>query len=106
MSSSYDLKIYLVKNHGDHGVLQEKICRNHWQLDVLTNCIRSAIAYAVSKSSEYIHNHGTEHCDVIPKLLRFLKCTINFSLSYCDYPAILKIYCDVNCIFIQMSKTY
>jgi hypothetical protein len=28
MSSSYDLKIYLVKNHDD-GVLQEKICTNH-----------------------------------------------------------------------------
>jgi hypothetical protein len=30
MSASYDLKINLVKNHGDHGVLQEKICTNHW----------------------------------------------------------------------------
>jgi hypothetical protein len=36
-----------------------------------------AIAYAVSKLSRYIHNHGIEHCNAISKLLRFLKSTIN-----------------------------
>ena len=64
------------------------------------------ITYIVSRLSRYTHIHGIEHCDAISKLVKFLKGTINFGLSYCDYFAILKRYCDANCIFIQMSKTY
>ena len=61
--------------------------------------IHLAITYVISKLSRYTHNHGIEHCDAISKLLWFLKDTIHFGLSYCDYPTILKGYCDANGTF-------
>ena len=50
-------------------------------------------------SVDWVDNHGIEHWDVISKLLRCVKGTINFGFTYCDYLAILKEYCDANCIF-------
>jgi hypothetical protein len=35
--------------------------------------------------SRYTHNPSVENWDVISKLLRYLKSTINFGLSYCGY---------------------
>jgi hypothetical protein len=64
----------------------------------LTNCTRHDIAYVVSILSRYTHNPGVEHCDAISKLLRYLKGTINWGLSYCGYSPLLKGYCDANWI--------
>ena len=43
--------------------------------------------------------------DVISKLLKCVKGTINFGFTYCDYPAMLKGYYDVNCIFYSNEQS-
>ena len=64
----------------------------------LTNCIRVDIAYAIGRLSRYTQNLSIEHWDAISRLLRYLKGTFNYSLSYCSYPIILEGYCDANWI--------
>ncbi|XP_075645702.1 secreted RxLR effector protein 161-like [Castanea sativa] len=64
----------------------------------LTNCTHPDIAYAVGRLSRYTHNPSIEHWDAISRLLRYLKGTFDYGLSYCGYPAILEGYCDANWI--------
>ncbi|XP_059433884.1 receptor-like protein 42 [Corylus avellana] len=97
MSTPYDSKIHLVKNHGD-SVSQEKYAQIIGSLMFLTNCTRLDNAYAVSRLSRYTHNPSVEHWDAISRLLRYLKGTINYGLSYYGFPAILEGYCDANWI--------
>ncbi len=54
------------------------------------------IAYVVSMLSRYTHNPDVEYWDAISKLLKYLKSTINFGLSYWDYSPLLKGYCNAN----------
>ena len=58
------------------------------------------IAYHVGRLNRYIHNPSVLHWDwdVISRLLRYLKGTMNYGLSYCGYLAILKGYYDTNWI--------
>ena len=64
----------------------------------LTNCTRPDIAYVVGRLSRYTHNPSIEHWDAISRLLRYLKGTYDYGLSYCGYPTILEGYCDANWI--------
>ena len=64
----------------------------------LTNCTRPGIAYAVGRLSRYTHNPSIEHWDAISRLLRYLKGTFNYGLSYCGHLIILEGYCDANWI--------
>ena len=65
----------------------------------LTNCTRPDIAYAIGRLSRYTHNLSIEHWNAISRLLRYLNGTINFGLSYCDYPIVLEGYSDGNWIY-------
>jgi hypothetical protein len=99
MSTPYDSKVHLVKNCGN-GVSQVKYAQIIGSLMFLTNCTRPDIAYVVGRLSRYTHNPSLEHWDAISRLLRYLKGTINFDLSYCGYPNdIVKLYCDANWIY-------
>ena len=51
----------------------------------LTNCTRPDIAYAVGRLSRYTHNPSIEYWDAISRLLRYLKGTFDYGLSYCGY---------------------
>ena len=62
----------------------------------LTNCTRPDIAYVFGRLSRYIRNPSIEHWDAISKLLRYLKGTFDFGLSYCGYSTVLEGYCDAN----------
>ena len=63
---------------------------------LLTHCSHPDIAYHVGRLSRYTHNPSIEHWDAISKLLRYLKGTFDFGLSYYGYPTVLKGYCDAN----------
>ena len=65
----------------------------------LTNCTHLDIVYVVGRLSRYTHNPSIEHWYAISKLLRYLKGTFDFGLSYCGYPTVLKEYCNNNWIF-------
>jgi hypothetical protein len=80
-------------------VSQERYAQIIDSLMFLTNCIRPDIAYVVGRLSRYTHNPNIEHWNAISRLLRYLKGTINFGLSYCGYPTVLERYCDANWIF-------
>ena len=64
----------------------------------LTNCTRPNIAYNVGRLIRCTYNPSIEHWDAISRLLRYLKSTFDYGLSYCGYPAILEGYCDANWI--------
>ena len=68
----------------------------------LTNFTHPDIVYVVGRLSRYTHNPSIEHWDAISRLLRYLKGTFDYCLSYCGFPAILEGYCDANWI----SDTY
>ena len=95
MSTPYDSKVRLVKNHGD-SVSQDKYAQIIGSLMLLTNCTCPDIAYAVGRLNRYTHNPSIEHWDAISKLLRYLKGTFDFGLSYYGFPTILEWYCDAN----------
>ena len=97
MSTPFDSKVLLFKNHSD-SVSQDKYAQIISSLIFLTNCTRPDIAYAIGKLSIYIHNPSIEHWDAIFRLLRYLKDTFDYGLSYYNYPAILEGYCDANWI--------
>ena len=79
-------------------VSQERYAQIIGSLMFLTNCTRPNIAYVVGRLSIYTHNPNIEHWNAISRLLRYLKGTINFGLSYCGYPTVLEGYCDANWI--------
>ena len=95
MSTPYDSKVCLVKNRGD-SVSQDKYAQIIGSLMFLTNCTHPDIAYVVGRLSRYIRNPSIEQWDAISKLLRYLKETFDFGLSYCGYSTVLEGYCDAN----------
>ena len=95
MSIPYNSKVCLVKNRGD-SVSQDKYAKIIGSLMFLTNCTHPNIVYDVGRLSRYTHNPSIEYWDVISKLLRYLKGTFDFGLSYCGYPIVLEGYCDAN----------
>ena len=97
MSTPFDSKVHLFKNRGD-SVSQDKYAQIIGILMFMTNCTRPDIAYVVGRLSRYTHNPSIEHWDAISRLLRYLKGTFDYGLSYCGYPAILEGYCDANWI--------
>ncbi|KAL0285601.1 UNVERIFIED_CONTAM: Retrovirus-related Pol polyprotein from transposon TNT 1-94 [Sesamum angustifolium] len=62
----------------------------------LMNYTRPDIAYAVSRLSRYTHNPNNEHWNALRRLLRYLKGTINMSLHFNKFPAVLEGFCDAN----------
>ena len=94
MSTPFDSKVRLFKNRGD-SVSQDKYAQIIGSLMFLTNCTRPVIAYAIGRLSRYTHNPSIEYQDAISRLLRYLKGTFDYGLSYCGYLAILEGYCEI-----------
>ena len=60
MSTPFDLKVHLIKNHGD-SFSQNKYAQIIGSLIFLTNCTCPNIAYIVGRLSRYTHNPSIEH---------------------------------------------
>ncbi|GKA76806.1 zinc finger, CCHC-type containing protein [Tanacetum coccineum] len=58
-------------------------------------CTRSDIAFAVGKLSMYTSNPGTQHWQAIQRVSKYLKKTMDYSLTYSGYPSILEGYTNV-----------
>ena len=78
--------------------MQLKYSRVIGCLMYLMNCTRPDIAYAVSRLSRYTSNPGKEHWKALMRVLGYLKSTMNFSLHYGKYLAVLEGYSDANWI--------
>ncbi|GKC49504.1 zinc finger, CCHC-type containing protein [Tanacetum coccineum] len=61
-------------------------------------CTRPDIAFVVGKLSRYTSNHGTQHWQVIQRVLIYLKKTMDYRLTYIGYPSVLKGYTDASWI--------
>ncbi|GJY86711.1 hypothetical protein Tco_0500737, partial [Tanacetum coccineum] len=59
---------------------------------------RPDIAFVVGKLSKYTSNPGTQHWQAIQRVLKYLKKTMDYSLTYTGYPSILEGYTDVRWI--------
>ncbi|GJU13720.1 hypothetical protein Tco_1136116 [Tanacetum coccineum] len=61
-------------------------------------CTRPDIAFVVGKLSRYTSNPGTQHWQAIQRLLKYLKKTIDYRLTYTCYPSMLEGYTDARWI--------
>ena len=92
----YDPSVHLKKNTSELSVSQFKYAKIIGSVMFLMNYTRPDIAYAVSRLSRYTHNPSSEHWNALRRLLKYLKGTINWSLQFSKFPAVLEGYCDAN----------
>nr|GEX50047.1 zinc finger, CCHC-type [Tanacetum cinerariifolium] len=59
-------------------------------------CIR--IKHEMGKLSRYTSNPGTQHWQAIQRVLKYLKKTMNYKLTYTGYPFVLEDYTDASLI--------
>ena len=62
----------------------------------LMNYNRPDIAYVVSRLSRYTHNPSSEHQNALPRLLRYLRGTMNWCLHFKKFLVVLERFCDAN----------
>ncbi|PWA92773.1 zinc finger, CCHC-type [Artemisia annua] len=61
-------------------------------------CTRPDIAFAVGKLSRYTSNPSAHHWKAVQRVLKYLKKTMDYSLSYTGYPSVLEGYTDASWI--------
>ncbi|GJT97194.1 zinc finger, CCHC-type containing protein [Tanacetum coccineum] len=61
-------------------------------------CTRPAIAFLVGKQSRHTSNLGTQHWQAIQRVLKYLKKTMDYSLTCIGYPSMLEGYTDASWI--------
>ncbi|GJR14086.1 zinc finger, CCHC-type containing protein [Tanacetum coccineum] len=61
-------------------------------------CTRPDIAFAMGKLSRYTSNPGTQHWQAIQRVLKYLKKTMDYRLTYTGYPSVLEGYTDASWI--------
>nr|GEY93502.1 zinc finger, CCHC-type [Tanacetum cinerariifolium] len=61
-------------------------------------CTRPDIAFVMGKLSRYTNNPSTQHWQAIQRVLKYLKKTMDYSLTYTGYPSVLKGYTDASWI--------
>ncbi|GKA66208.1 hypothetical protein Tco_0766016 [Tanacetum coccineum] len=87
----------LMPNNGQP-VFQLEYSRMIGCLMYAMTCIRPDIAFAVGNLSRYTSNPGTQCWQVIQRILKYLKKTMDYSLIYTGYPSVLKGYTDASWI--------
>ncbi|GKC53064.1 zinc finger, CCHC-type containing protein [Tanacetum coccineum] len=65
-------------------------------------CTRPNNAFAVGKLSRYTSNPSTQHWQAIQRVLKYLKKTMDYKLTYTGYPLVLEGYTDSS--WISNSK--
>ncbi|GJS18886.1 zinc finger, CCHC-type containing protein [Tanacetum coccineum] len=60
------------------------------------------LLFVVGKLSKYTSNPGTQHLQAIQRVLKYLKKTIDYKLTYTGYPLVLEGYTDAS--WISNSK--
>jgi len=62
----------------------------------ISNRTRPDISYVVSRLSRYTSIPSREHWIALERVFRYLRGTIGYSLTYTEYPNIIKGYSDAN----------
>ncbi|GKE78293.1 zinc finger, CCHC-type containing protein [Tanacetum coccineum] len=97
VSIPMDTSEKLMPNNGQ-AVSQLKYSRVIGSLMYAMTCTRPDIAFAVGKLNRYTSNPGTQHWQAIQRVLKYLKKTMDYRLTYTGYPSVLEGYIDASWI--------
>ncbi|GJX12094.1 zinc finger, CCHC-type containing protein [Tanacetum coccineum] len=97
VSTPMDTSEKLMPNN-DQAVSQLEYSRVIGCLMYAMTCTRPDIAFAVGKLSRYTSNPGTQHWQAIQRVLKYLKKTMDYKLTYTGYPSVLEGYTDASWI--------
>ncbi|GJX02653.1 zinc finger, CCHC-type containing protein [Tanacetum coccineum] len=97
MSTPMDTSEKLMPNNGQV-VSQLEYSRVIGCLIYAMTCTRPNIAFVVGKLSMYTSNSGTQHWKAIQRVLKYLKKTMDYRLTYTGYPLVLEGYTDASWI--------
>ncbi|GKB07355.1 hypothetical protein Tco_0835639 [Tanacetum coccineum] len=97
VSTPMDTSEKLMPNNGQT-VSQLKYSRVVDCLMYAMTCTRPDIAFPVDKLSRYTSNPGTQHLQAIQRVLKYLKKTMDYRLTYTGYPSVLEGYTDASWI--------
>ncbi|PWA94304.1 retrotransposon protein [Artemisia annua] len=97
MSTPMDASEKLMPNTGKV-VSQLEYSRVIGCLMYAMTCTRPDIAFAVGKLSRYTSNPSAHHWQAIQRVFKYLKRTMDCSLSYTGYPSVLEGYTDASWI--------
>ncbi|GJZ61128.1 zinc finger, CCHC-type containing protein [Tanacetum coccineum] len=97
VSTLMDTSEKLMPNNGEV-VSQLEYSRVIGCLMYAMTCTMPDIAFAVGKLSMYTSNPGTQHWQAIQRVLRYLKKTMDYRLTYTGYPSVLEGYTDASWI--------
>ena len=54
------------------------------------------IAYEACRLSRYTHNPNNDHWNVLVRLMKYLRGTMNYDILYSGFPTVLEGYGDAN----------
>lgn len=97
VSTPMDTSVKLMPNTGQ-AVSQLEYSQVVGCLMYAMTSTRPDIAYAVGRLSRYTSNPSTHHWQAIRRVLKYLKGTINYGLSYVGFPSVLEGYSDASWI--------
>ncbi|GJW70015.1 zinc finger, CCHC-type containing protein, partial [Tanacetum coccineum] len=97
VSTPMDTSEKQMPNNGQ-GVSQLEYSRVIGCLMYVMTCTWPDIAFVVVKLSRYTSNPGTQHWQAIQRVLKYLKKTMDYRLTYTGYPSVLKGYTDASWI--------
>ncbi|GJR20139.1 zinc finger, CCHC-type containing protein [Tanacetum coccineum] len=97
VSTPMDTNKKLMPNNGQ-AVSQLEYSRVIGCLMYALTCTRPNIAFVVGKLSKYTSNPGTQHWQAIQRVLKYLKKTMDYRLTYTGYPLVLEGYTNVSWI--------
>ncbi|GJT58559.1 zinc finger, CCHC-type containing protein [Tanacetum coccineum] len=87
----------LMPNNGQ-AVSQLEYSRVIGYLMYAMTCTMPDIAFVVGKLSRYTSNPSTQHWQAIQRVLKYLKKTMDYKLTYTGYPSVLEGYTDASWI--------
>ncbi|GJS81335.1 zinc finger, CCHC-type containing protein [Tanacetum coccineum] len=97
VSTRIDTSEKLMPNNGQ-GVSQLEYSRVIGCLMNSMTCSKPNIAFAVGKLSRYTSNPGTQYWKAIQWVLKYLKKTMDYKLTYTGYPSVLEGYTNTSWI--------
>ncbi|GJW78404.1 zinc finger, CCHC-type containing protein [Tanacetum coccineum] len=97
VSTPMDTSDKLMPNNGQAASQLEYSRVIGWLMYAMT-CTRPDIAFAVGKLSRYTSNPGTQHWQEIQRVLKYLKKTMDYKLTYTGYPSVLEGYTNASWI--------
>nr|GEW90935.1 zinc finger, CCHC-type [Tanacetum cinerariifolium] len=97
VSTPMDTSEKLMPNNGQ-AVSQLEYSRVIGCLMYAMTCTRPDITFVVGKLSRYTSNPSTQYWQAIQTVLKYLKKTMDYSLTYSGYPLVLKGYSDARWI--------